>query len=402
MGYSPERSARLSLVFSCLGHAYMHMFAAFYFVIVLALEKSWAMPYHELVELWTVGALLIGLAALPAGWLGDRWSATGMMIVFFIGMGAAAIFCGLVDGPVAMLVGLSAIGLFASIYHPVGIAMVVKNAKSRGKALGINGIFGGIGIACAGVVAGGLIDMAGWRAAFIVPGVVSTLTGFVLLAMVGFGMVKETTIDRKPEPQPNRSDMLRTYMVLLVTMVCMGLIFQASQAALPKLFDLRLRDVAGDGTLGIGLVVTVVYTTAAVFQYLGGHFADRYPLKPIYVGGFVFQIGALVLIASLAGLPLIAVAMVSVMLSTGVLPAENMLLARYTPERHRSLAFGMKFVLSFGSAPLALLLVSTIQEATGEFTWMFLALAGLAITAFGASVMLPGGRARAPLPAPAE
>jgi MFS family permease len=402
MHRSPDRSARLSLVFSCLGHAYMHMFAAFYFVIVLALEQSWSLPYHELVELWTVGALLIGLAALPAGWLGDRWSATGMMVVFFIGMGLAAIFCGLVDGPQAMLVGLGAIGLFASIYHPVGIAWVVKNAESRGKALGVNGIFGGIGVACAGVVAGGLIDIAGWRAAFIVPGAISTMTGIALLILVRLGMVKDALTDRKPEPGPSRADMMRTYLVLLVTMVCMGLIFQASQAALPKLFDLRLRDLAGDGALGIGLIVTVVYTVAAVFQYLGGHFADRYPLKPIYVGGLVAQTGALLLIAEIAGLPLIAATMMSVLLSTAVLPAENMLLARYTPERHRSLAFGMKFVLSFGTAPLALLMVSRVQEATGEFLWLFFALAALAALAACAAVMLPAGRVKSALPAAAE
>ena len=54
--------------FSCVGHAYIHMFTAFYFVIVLALEKDWQMPFHELIELWTLGALLVGVAALPAGW----------------------------------------------------------------------------------------------------------------------------------------------------------------------------------------------------------------------------------------------------------------------------------------------------------------------------------------------
>ncbi len=71
-----ERSAHLPLVFSSLGHCYMHLFTAFYFIIVLALEEAWALPYHELIELWTLGSLMVGLAALPAGWLGDCWSAS--------------------------------------------------------------------------------------------------------------------------------------------------------------------------------------------------------------------------------------------------------------------------------------------------------------------------------------
>ena len=85
------RSERLSVIFSCLGHAYMHMFTAFYFVIVLAIEIDWQMPFHELIKLWTLGALLVGLAALPAGWLGDRWSSSGMMVIFFMGLGVLAL-----------------------------------------------------------------------------------------------------------------------------------------------------------------------------------------------------------------------------------------------------------------------------------------------------------------------
>ena len=115
-------SARYSFIFSCIGHTYIHLFTAFYFVIVLALEAEWGRPYNEMIELWMPGALLVGVAALPAGWLGDRWNARGMMVVFFIGMGGSAIICGLAQGPVVLTIGLTGVGLFAAIYHPVGIA----------------------------------------------------------------------------------------------------------------------------------------------------------------------------------------------------------------------------------------------------------------------------------------
>src|SRR3546814_6415361 len=114
-------SARLALLFSCLGHAYMHLFTAFYFVIALSLESAWQIPNHELVKLWALGSLLVGLAALPAGWLGDRWSAPGMMTVFFIGLGISGIVCGLVNSTTALMLGLAAVGLFSAIYHPVGV-----------------------------------------------------------------------------------------------------------------------------------------------------------------------------------------------------------------------------------------------------------------------------------------
>ena len=396
------RSERLSLVFSCLGHGYMHMFTAFYFVVVLALEETWSLPYHELIELWTLGALLVGLGAIPAGWLADRWSSTGMMVVYFVGLGLSGILCGLLDRPEALLFGLAALGLFASIYHPVGIAWLVRSAKNRGTALGINGIFGSLGVALAGLTAGGLIDAFGWRAAYIVPGVVVLLTGLALLACLALGLIVESRHDRHAETPPTRKDMLRVYLILVLTMLIMGLIFQATQAAMPKLFDLRLDDLAGQGTLGIGAIVAAVYVAGGFMQVVGGRLADRYPLKPIYVIAWFCQLPVLLAMAAVSGLPLVAVAVLAVVLTAAAVPAENVLLARYTPQRHRSLAFGVKFVLSFTAAPLAIKLVASVQEQTAEFVWLFLILAGIAAIAALAAAFLPGERRLQAVPQAAE
>ena len=398
----PQRSARLTLLFSCIGHGFMHMFTAFYAVMVLALEVDWQRPYHELIELWALGSALVGLAALPAGWLGDRWSAGGMMVVFFVGLGLSSIACGFVDGTLALFIGLSAIGLFSAIYHPVGIAWLVKNAESRGKALGINGIFGPVGIALGTFGAGLLIDFFGWRAAFILPGVLCVAAGLALLVCLRLGLVSDQGIARRDEPAPSRGEMIRVFAILLLTMFCMGLIFQGMQTVMPKLFDLRLRDIVGEGTLGIGAMVAVVFVLGGVMQIIGGHLADRYPLKPIYLVSWVLQVPVLMGIALFAGLPLIAVAVLIVMLTAAPLPAENMLLSRYTPARHQSLAFGVKFVLSFGAAPLAIAFAAMVQERTGEFAWLFGSFAGIAVVCALAVLFLPSGRRQVAAGAPAE
>jgi MFS family permease len=383
-------SGQLSLAFSCLGHSYMHLFAAFYFVIVVNLEGVWNLPYADLVELWTAGSLMIGLAALPAGWLGDRWSAPGMMAVMFIGMGLASILCGFVEGPSALLIGLTALGLFAAIYHPVGIAWVVRSAKARGKALGINGIFGGLGIASSGLIAGTLIDLFSWRAAFILPGVISLLTGLALVLCLLRGWIVNEPVQRKEaEETHSRADRLRAFFLLMFCMFCIGLVFQSTQAALPKLFDLRLRDLVGEGAFGIGALVALVYTVGGVMQVVGGHMADRWNVKRIYVLGLLFQVPSLFLIAYGLGLPLIFAATAAVFLNSAALPAENMLLARFTPEHRRGLAYGMKFVLAFSAGPLAVQLVSFIQGSTGEFTQLFVFSGVLILLAFLAASQIP-------------
>lgn len=392
-------SGRLALIFSCLGHALMHMFTAMYFVIAVAMEKSgWqSLSYAELVQLWSLGALMVGAAAIPAGWLGDRWSASGMMVVFFLGMGGSAIVCGLVGQSLALLLGLTAIGVFAAIYHPVGIAWLVRSSEKRGRALGINGVFGVIGISVASLVAGALIDLFSWRAAFILPGVICLASGLALLWCRQRGLVSDAVAyQHGPKTQPKRSEALRVYLILLCTMTCMGLLFQATQAALPKHFDLRLGAGLGEGAFGLGAAVAAVYTAGGIIQVVGGYLADRMNLKRIYVAAFLFQIPVLLGLAYVGGFALLPIAAATVLLSTGALPAENMLLARYTPDRHQGLAYGLKFVLAFGTAPLAIAAVAWVERTTGQFELLFAAMVALAGIATTAALLLPRGEE--PLP----
>ncbi len=399
----------LAAVFSCVGHSFMHMFTAMYFVIAVAMEKSgWQqLSYADLVQLWSIGALMVGLAAIPSGWLGDRWSASGMMVVFFLGLGGSAIVCGLVDGPTALLLGLSSLGIFAAIYHPVGIAWLVKSSVKRGRALGINGVFGSIGISVAGLVAGALIEAFSWRAAFLVPGGLCILIGLLLLYCRQRGLVSDAPVGQLQNATPaKRGEALRVYFVLLCTMTCMGLIFQATQAAIPKHFDLRLGDRLQDDAFLLGASVALVYTAGGITQIAGGLLADRMNLKKLYVAAFFFQIPVMIGLAYIGGLALLPIAAFTVLLSTGALPAENMLLARYTPAKHQGLAYGLKFVLAFGTAPLAIAAAAWVERSTSQFEWLFVGLIGLAAIATFAALLLPNGEAKQPArqsqPQPAE
>jgi FSR family fosmidomycin resistance protein-like MFS transporter len=389
-------SARLAQMFSLLGHAFMHLLVALYLTVVLALERAWGLSYAELISFWTVGAFLVGALAPMAGYLGDRWSAPGMMAVFFLGGGAATVACGLASGPMELAVALAALGAFAAIYHPVGMAWLVQTAVNRGMAMGIFGVFGSLGVALAGLVAASLVDFYSWRAAFIVPGAVACGLGLALVGFMGVGLVPSLSTDRAPQAAPSRAEMLRAFVVLSLTVFLGGLIYQATQVALPKALALRVADVAGDGILGAGALFTAIYLVAGALQMVGGWLVDRYPLKWVYLWTYILQVPLIFAAASVAGIPFVAVVMMSVVLNVGSLPAENCLMARYTPARWRSSAFGAKFVLSLGVAPVAVQLVAWIQGATGGFDSLFVLLAAAAAIAVGGILMLPAEAAAAP------
>jgi MFS family permease len=196
--------------------------------------------------------------------------------------------------------------------------------------------------------------------------------------------------------------MVRGFVVLVVAMVGGGLIYQATQTALPKFFEERMGALVGDGTFGIGVMVAIVYGISGLVQVLGGHFADRYPLKVVYLTAYLLQVPLLALASGIAGVPLLLVAVLMTTMNAASFPAENLLLTRFSPERHRSLVFGVRYVIAFGLAPVALLLVSAINAASGGFAWLFLLLAALAGLVVAAGLMLPNPRApREPAEGPA-
>ena len=315
-----------------------------------------------------------------------------MIAIAFLGLGLAAIACGLSGSTQSLWAGLCLLGAFASVYHPVGIPWLVRNTESRGKALGINGIFGSSGVAAAGLVAGLLMDVSGWRAAFIVPGCLSLATGLGMVCCLKMGLMVDRTSTKSVVKATSQVDRIWTFGILLLTMFSGAVIYQATQASLPKVFELRLAEDIGERALGIGAMVAIVYGTAGLSQVVAGYLADRYPLKVVYLAAFMFQIPLLWLMSELGGMVLVAVAAAATILNSGALPAENMLLADTVPVSHHGLAFGLKFVLAFGSAPIAIRLVSYINSTTGDFRYLFLVLAGMAILSCLSALMLPTSR----------
>ena len=390
---SNERAGdRAAIVFSNTGHACTHMFTVLYATAVLHLPQVFGLPYGELLSLSSLGLVLYGVGALPAGWLGDRWSQVGMMVIFFLGIGAGAIVTGLADGPGTIFAGLTMIGLFAAIYHPVGIAWLVASARKRGMSLGINGVFGNVGNSLAPVFVGVTIDFLSWRAAFLIPGAVAVLMGIALLAAWRRGLVADARTDRSPPPARDPGDARRVFIVLTLTMACSGFVYAGVTNTMPKLFEMGLGEHLAAGYTEIGLFVGAISGLASASGILGGWLADRFSARGIYLVFWMLQAPVLFVIASMTGVPLLITALLALSFNLSFTAAENMLVAQYTPMRRRSLAYGAKSVLALGVAGLTVLLAGRIFDARGSFELLYLCLGIAVVVAATAATLLPGGR----------
>ena len=132
---------RKHFLFLNIGHFLDHLFLLiFATVAALVLTKEWNLTYAELIPYATPGLVAFGIFSLPSGWLADRWSREGMMAVFFIGIGLAAIATSTAQSQNQIACGLFVVGMFAAIYHPVGLAMIARGGKSMGMDLAMNGV----------------------------------------------------------------------------------------------------------------------------------------------------------------------------------------------------------------------------------------------------------------------
>jgi len=392
---SEHRQALTAIIFSNVGHGFSHMFTVLYATAVLYLPKVFDLPYGELLGLSSLGLVLFGVAALPAGWLGDRWSQIGMMAIFFLGIGVGAIVVGLAVGPERLFIGLTLIGLFGSIYHPVGIAWVVALANKQGMTLGINGVFGNTGSAIAPVFVGLMIDYVTWRAAFIIPGVLSIFVGTGLLLVWRAGWIRDVTKDRTPTVAPDSSAFFRVFIVLTITMACSGIVYTGLTNTMPKLMEMGLSAALAASYTEIGVFVGIISGLASLSSIFGGWMADRYSARSIYIIFWTLQIPILFTIVSLSDVPLLVAVLLVLSFMLAFAAAENMLVAQYTPFRWRAVAYGAKFVLALGVGGLTVHLAGWLFDSNGDFGVLFALFGGAAILAAAAAFLLPGARPRA-------
>jgi len=392
---SEHRQALTAIIFSNVGHGFSHMFTLLYATAVLYLPKVFDLPYGELLGLSSLGLVLFGVAALPAGWLGDRWSQIGMMAIFFLGIGVGAIVVGLAVGPERLFIGLTLIGLFGSIYHPVGIAWVVALANKQGMTLGINGVFGNTGSAIAPVFVGLMIDYVTWRAAFIIPGVLSIFVGTGLLLVWRAGWIKDVTKDKTPTVAPDSSAFFRVFIVLTITMACSGIVYTGLTNTMPKLMEMGLSAALAASYTEIGVFVGIISGLASLSSIFGGWMADRYSARSIYIIFWTLQIPILFTIVSLSDVPLLVAVLLVLSFMLAFAAAENMLVAQYTPFRWRAVAYGAKFVLALGVGGLTVHLAGWLFDSNGDFGVLFALFGGAAILAAAAAFLLPGARPRA-------
>ncbi len=370
-----------------VAHAIDHMFLLIFATAVVSIAQEFGFARWEDLMPYSVGAFfMFGLGSVPSGRLGDLWGRRAMMLVFFFGMGAAAILVSMSRGPWSIAAALTLLGAFSSIYHPVGIPMLVQGAARPGTTIGINGLAGNLGIAVAALLTGLLVKYFGWRAAFAIPGVLCLLAG-VLFARVA---------PRESEPPARRTTrvvalpratMARIVAVMTMTAITGSLLFNFTTNGNGQLLRERFSGIVEDPAT-LGALLAAVYAVASLAQVVVGRLIDRYPLRRLYVSIVMLQPPLLALAAVAEGWLLLALQTGFMIVIFGAIPFTDAMIVRYVDDRMRSRVTGIRLAISFGVSSLAVWMLGPVVKVAG-FDALLYAMSGIALCTLLFAAMLP-------------
>ncbi len=386
------QAARRFFILINLAHLLTHYSLLILPTAVLAMVgegSRFGTSYGPVLELATGMFILYGLFSLPQGWLAQRVGRKALIGAFFFGLGVSLVGAGFASGRWALALALSAAGLFAAIYHPIGTAMLVDAAGDRpGRAVGVNGVFGNLGVALAPIVTGLLAGHFGWRAGFVVPGALALALGVMWAGSPDIAHHAAVAAKRSFPAIPPAL-VRRAVVVLLLIAAVSGLVFNAFTILLPKL----LADRLGGSLLPlVGAGAFVATLAGALTQFTVGRLIDRVTLKRVFLPLSVVLVPSLAALGFVHGLATVLVAGLVACAVFGQVTVNETMTARYIAPALRARMYSVRFFVGFLGSAAAPWVVGALYERTGSLTAVTLILALFALITLACAVFFPDRR----------
>jgi MFS family permease len=286
-----------------------------------------------------------------------------MMALFYFGCGVSLLAAGLAPNLIVLAVALFALGMFAAIYHPVGTAMLIEQATSRGRSLAFNGVCGNVGVALAAGITAVLVAVLSWRAAFFVPGAVCLLTGIVYLRLVPNDRHKAAGRTSSPDVSLAAWMAVAVFVLFIVIAVSAGLVFHISTVALPKIVDERLG--AGVPLVVVGGLATAIFLCGAVAQLSIGRLTEKYPPHLLFAAVAVLQFAGIAWAANTSGVTLLVALALAIAGIYAQVTVNDLVIARYTADAWRGRVYAVRYFLTFLVSGAAVSLIALLHGRGG-------------------------------------
>jgi MFS family permease len=358
-----ERSRKITIGFNNFAHAVDHYVMLIFPTVVIGLEAVYGRPYSELLALGTASFFAFGIFSLPAGWIADRWSRRYMMVVFYIGCGLSCAAAAVSPNFTTLAIALFALGVFASIYHPVGTAIVVAAAVNRGRTLALNGVCGNVGVALAAGITAGLTYWIGWRGAFLIPAVICVITGVAYFVVVPDDRAQKAGRSVAPEVRLTMGIMVTVFALFILIGTTAGLVFNTVTIALPKVVDERVG--SGISLVAVGGIATAIFLCGAIAQFTMGRILEKYPAHLVFAFTGLMQFAGVVWVVYATGYSLLAALAFAMAFIYAQVTVNDFVIARYTADAWRARVYAVRYFITYLISGAAISMIAILHSRGG-------------------------------------
>jgi FSR family fosmidomycin resistance protein-like MFS transporter len=385
-----------------LGHFICHLGEGMYGGVLVAWVTQFELDRFWSAVLPMVGIVLLGAGAIPVSLWADAWGPTRVFRIYFFAMCAAALLVALSPNVLVLFIALTLLGMAASIYHPVGLALLAMGTTRRGVAMGINGVVGNFGIALGPAIGFYMTQMGFWRGAYLIVAACSLISaGFFwwVTRKLTHGHPPgsdplarhrhQSNAASSPIANPPQSWRRHVPLVLLLgVMMLGGLNYRCLMTALPTYLG---GEGSGQNSEELkSLLIFVSLIIGGFGQYFGGWLSDRFGARYVYpaIIAMLIPLGLALSFLEGSAFAFVVVSLLAVFLF-GQQPIENSVLAEGSTGGRQSLSYGAKFILTFSFGALGGTVVGWIWDNFHGMGPVFFFIAcSAAVMTVGASVAL--------------
>jgi MFS family permease len=379
-----QQSSRRLAWTSAVIHGLVHASVLLLPPLLGDLQRAFGVSLLRLLAVGNAMYLVYGLAAIPAGFLADRFGSRRMLVVAASGCGLSLLLIAGAPSFPLLAVGLVALGLSAGVYHPSGLSLLSRGVASgeRGRAIGIHGAGGNLGEAVAPAWAAAFATAIHWRAGFAV-GALLSFACALLASTLPAARAAEGYHSHGPGPAhshgPPGGALGRTphshapagglplawgatwralghtllefarnrpLRWLLLSLVAVGFTYRGFLTFLP----LHLSPGSGGAA---SYVMSAVLLVGMIAQRYGGELADRRARERLYLALSLLALPVLLLLALTSGGTAIAAALAYGFVWALAQPVANALTATYARSTDHGLLYGIQFAATFGVGSFA-------------------------------------------------
>ena len=391
ISFDNSKSYSIPDLYLNIGHLLDHFMMLIFAKAAFDAGREFGLSYEEIIVYGTLGVVLFGAAAPLAGWLADKYSRAILITVYPFGLGLGSILAAFSQSTEMLGLSLGILGFFDAIYHPVGIAMIVKRPGKVGLRLGINGVWGNMGVALAPILTGFLIAYADWRLGFFIPSIICLLFGISQL----FAFIEQDETEVKVDnTKKSKSSAVLTegwqtvLFCLSIVTLSGGFIFGSLTFLIPRLFEVNMLQISNDVAI-TGLLAGLVYAIASFSQIGTGWLVDKIPPKYVLAAMGLGQLIFIYIASQSSDFGLLFIMLAAMIFVFGQVPITDVILVKYVKDSWRGRVLSIKFMVNLSAGASVLPITSLLLKNGYNFSFVLQCLAFISISVIIAGMLLP-------------